>query len=334
LIIRDDKKESFTGVEVKSPNSVKDVGTSINKAGKYFRYLPPLSGGPLSISKLAVEVGTSTSGASRDMKDFANTAPPVIHRFDEPNPNGSHSKMVTLTPLGRKIWKLGAEEIRLSSEQRKLSRVDPKLLNFLLYRARSSYPKMKDAALEALLIEANKQRVWEAPLLWKFLKELFSKNENLDFATELLHRMVFRACQDDDRNSKSSVKEAMKGLWKTKIEETEFWRAIVDKNSPLNLFKDNLLGVLQYISAPAEFFQAVWDLWTWRARVRKPEDDIDDRRFCEEVEPLIVEIQATPEKIRRARLTEAFALMEEGEAKGAQLFLAERGRRITTHVLR
>jgi DNA-binding MarR family transcriptional regulator len=327
-------EESRTGVEVnRTLDPTKDVGTSLKKSGSYFRYLGELSTGPLSITMLATAVGTSTSGASRDMKDLEKTSPPVIHISFEPNSNGSRSKMVSLTPLGHKLWKLGSEEIRLYKAQRKLDRVDPKLLNFLLDHARSPNPQMKAAALEALLIEADKQRIWESPGVWKLLKELFYKYENLDFATELFHRMVFRACKDEDRNSKASVKEAMQYLWKTKREEEEFWRAIVDVNSPLSRWKDNIIGILEYISTPQEFFQAVWDLWLWRAKVTKPADDLDDRKFWEVVEPLIVEIQATPEKIRRAKVSEAFALIEEGHGKDAQLFLAERARRIATHLL-
>jgi DNA-binding MarR family transcriptional regulator len=324
--------ESRTDVN-RTFDPIKEIGTAFRKSGSYLRYLSQLSDGPLSISMLAAEVGTSTSGASRDMKDLEKTSPPIIHVSFETNSNGNRSKMVSLTPLGYKLWKLGSEEIRLYKEQRKLDRVNPKLLNFLLDRARSPKPQTKAAALEALLIEANKQRIWESPGVWKLLNELYYKYEDLDFATELFHRMVFRARQDEDRNSKAWVKEAMQDLWKTKEEEEAFWRAIVDVNSPLNKWKVNLIGILDYISTPQEFFQAIWELWLWRAKVTKPADDLDDSKFWEVVEPLILEIQATPEKIRRAKVREAFALFEESEGKDAQLFLAERARRITTHLL-
>jgi len=319
---------------VRENDSMKNTGESIKKAGTYLPYLITLLEGPKTNSELSKSLGVPASDTSRDVTQLKSASQSLIKVEPIVEENAKGRKLISLTLFGKQIADVALRNIRMNQQLAKLGRMDKELLDFLLERTTSPVAQTRMAAWQGLQSQANRERIWESNEVWELLNVALdkesSRSEFVEYAMRLLHGFAMRAFSPvEDDSTRGFVEEKIHDLVQKHGGEA-FWRAIVDESDLLYTQRSELLGTLKCMLKPEAFFYKCWQLWVWRAkRDEDRKSDLDDTHFWITIDPIVIEIQSTPQAIRRKKIEEAFSLTEDKKE-----FVKERAVRIIRHLLR
>jgi DNA-binding MarR family transcriptional regulator len=321
---------------VPETNPMKDTGQNVKLAGTYIHYLLTLLGGPKTNTELSKFLGLPASDASRDIARLMNASQALIEVEPLEKENARGRKLISLTPFGKQIADLALRNIRLNQQLARLGPVDQELLDFLLEKTRAVAAQTRTAAWQGLESQANRERIWDSVEVWELLNDALTKesrtSEYVEYATRLLQNFAIRAFSpaEDDR-TRRLVEEKIRELIEKRGGKEIFWRSIVNETDPFFAQRSNMIGILKSMLKPEAFFEECWKLLVWRAKKDKvrPKDDIDDTRFWNAIDPIMIEIQSTPQAIKRKKIEEAFSLMEDDRE-----IIKERAARMLRHLMR